>query len=831
MKEESRQISKVETFLISSLLLVFTLLSSAGQGFAECTAGVADSRVTVDGRPLLWKLRNMSDIVNDVHYFAAGKEHYPDLGSSTYSYMGIGPANDYPDGPVNLGLNTEGLAVGWNLLDSGGWKKLHHQTLGHYNKISQVRAYVNGMTDLSTYNYFIDSGGEATLWESQTGIGQHWEYNTRSPARDSQWIDVDNTDGDGDYSTGVDVSLSGWVERANAPAHFNPDGSDDLGNTGRYRAGRDVIGSLVYNNGSGTALSTKSIATSFFRHNTLAKDDTVSNMIVHGVLPTEDPRLSTMWTLLGHSETGIFVPVWIHGVESGGANKVPKYLDYGDDSICVYKPAKGMHKAGFNEAEVQARTLPFEEHLFDVVIEKLLPEWRNRDWTDPVAVSVIGEEMKRVQERMDEDAYWHLKNLYDNGASSNYAPTIRIDSTMINGFQVTFYVTANDADGAGDSELTYLFNYGDGQIGSDATHEYNQVGQYLVSCTVTDVDGVSQTDWVFVTITDTEVPDAVFTGSPTRGTCPLTVNFADQSTGHITSWSWDFGDGGTSTEQNPSHIYNEEGNYTVSLTVAGSEGSDTEIKDDYICVETTYYRDTDGDGYGDPNDSIQDCSQLTGYVTDNNDCDDSDPNQHPGAQEICNGEDDDCDGQIDEDCIYSFDIYPALGTIGTELTISGWGFGVNKGKVTVGTSKCKVTRWTDTSINCSLTKVSSAAGIGAHDLTIMLKGKGAEPIVMEDAFSIMAPRIQSIEPTTGEANTEITITGSFFGTKKVKVYIDDGIRKKPKRCKVTSCTMDSKNGESELKVLVPKGLNPGMCDVTVVNKVGSHTYTEGFTID
>jgi PKD repeat protein len=62
------------------------------------------------------------------------------------------------------------------------------------------------------------------------------------------------------------------------------------------------------------------------------------------------------------------------------------------------------------------------------------------------------------------------------------------------------------------------------------------------------------------------------------------VNFTDQSTGDIISWQWDFGDGSTSTEQDPSHTYTVSGMYTVSLTVTGPGGSDNRTKTDYIIV-------------------------------------------------------------------------------------------------------------------------------------------------------------------------------------------------------------------------------------------------------
>jgi serine protease len=79
-------------------------------------------------------------------------------------------------------------------------------------------------------------------------------------------------------------------------------------------------------------------------------------------------------------------------------------------------------------------------------------------------------------------------------------------------------------------------------------------------------------------------PVANFSGTPTSGTAPLTVAFTDLSTNGPTSWAWTFGDGGTSTAQNPSHTYTSAGTYTVTLTATNSYGSDGETKTGYISV-------------------------------------------------------------------------------------------------------------------------------------------------------------------------------------------------------------------------------------------------------
>lgn len=68
-----------------------------------------------------------------------------------------------------------------------------------------------------------------------------------------------------------------------------------------------------------------------------------------------------------------------------------------------------------------------------------------------------------------------------------------------------------------------------------------------------------------------------------------------------------------------------------------------------IAICGTSYRDADGDGFGDPAVSNQGCSVPAGYSRTGGDCDDTSPLRYPGAQEVCNALDDDCDGQVDED--------------------------------------------------------------------------------------------------------------------------------------------------------------------------------------
>lgn len=97
--------------------------------------------------------------------------------------------------------------------------------------------------------------------------------------------------------------------------------------------------------------------------------------------------------------------------------------------------------------------------------------------------------------------------------------------------------------------------------------------------------GYSSGITLVVNATGTELPIADFSASNTNASINETITFTDESAFNPTSWAWDFGDGTTSTEQNPTHAYAEAGTYTVQLTVENENGSDTEIKEDYITIE------------------------------------------------------------------------------------------------------------------------------------------------------------------------------------------------------------------------------------------------------
>jgi len=147
-------------------------------------------------------------------------------------------------------------------------------------------------------------------------------------------------------------------------------------------------------------------------------------------------------------------------------------------------------------------------------------------------------------------------------------------------------LTVNFTDLSTNGPTAWDWDFGDGGTSAEQNPSYTYLlaGVCTPSMTATNAGGSdTETKVAYITVAPGP-PVADFSGSPTSGTVPLTVNFTDLSTNSPTAWEWDFGDGGDSSEQNPSYTYLLVGIYTPSMTATNAGGSDTETEARYIVV-------------------------------------------------------------------------------------------------------------------------------------------------------------------------------------------------------------------------------------------------------
>ena len=148
---------------------------------------------------------------------------------------------------------------------------------------------------------------------------------------------------------------------------------------------------------------------------------------------------------------------------------------------------------------------------------------------------------------------------------------------------------------SGTAPLTYAWDLNNnGVIDSSSPNPvalYSSAGSYTVNLTVTnDIGSDSEIKIGYITVTEPPAaPVAAFSANTTSGIAPLTVAFADASTGAGTkTYEWDFTNDGTVDATTPDAVYtySSAGTYTVNLTVTNAGGSDSEVKTDYITVTT-----------------------------------------------------------------------------------------------------------------------------------------------------------------------------------------------------------------------------------------------------
>jgi parallel beta-helix repeat protein len=160
---------------------------------------------------------------------------------------------------------------------------------------------------------------------------------------------------------------------------------------------------------------------------------------------------------------------------------------------------------------------------------------------------------------------------------ANHTPPVAGFSATPSSGTAPLTVQFNDTS-RGDTGL-WEWSFGDGTTSTspNTTHRYAEPGRYAVALRVSDPTGANASikTGAITVAAPVKRPVAAFRATPRVGEAPLAVQFTDTSRGSPKAWRWTFGDGTSSTERNPRHVYREVGSYTISLRVSNPSGIST----------------------------------------------------------------------------------------------------------------------------------------------------------------------------------------------------------------------------------------------------------------
>lgn len=366
---------KIFCFIL--VLLPFTVKSQE-----ECTVAVVSGKATVDGRPLLWKNRDTSNFDNEVAFFNDGK----------YPYIGVINAGDRTQ--VWMGVNSEGFCImnsesqdleGDTLDAEGYFMKQALMECATSDDFEQLLLKTNKTGRETKANFgVIDATGAAVFFE--TGNHTFTKFDANDP----------------------EVAPLSFIVRANF-AMTAVDTSKSYGQV-RYKRANELFEEFVKQNKLSHKTILRHIArdlvnektdpyplpfegqeddkpAGFIRtYNSINRFRTASCAVFHGVLPNENPLLTTMWVILGEPICGVAVPLWV------AAGDVPPALDgeptsllndliqqieakaYPDTSLKRYVNTNVLVNQRRNG--ILSKLLTLEDTIFKIS-EKQLLEWKN----------------------------------------------------------------------------------------------------------------------------------------------------------------------------------------------------------------------------------------------------------------------------------------------------------------------------------------------------------------------------------------------------------------------------------------------------------------------
>jgi len=195
---------------------------------------------------------------------------------------------------------------------------------------------------------------------------------------------------------------------------------------------------------------------------------------------------------------------------------------------------------------------------------------------DAEAIVIVEEEPAPAAE--EEPSTGEEGTIEGDPAENNPPISIADASPSSGGAPLTVSFTGSNS--SDDNDITgYSWNFKDGatSTSSNPSHTFSEVGSYEVTLTVTDAEGLNDTDTVTITVNaeDNEAPVAKASATPLSGEAPLQVSFTGSNStddNGVAGYSWNFKDGGTSSNANPGHTFSDAGTYAVELTVTDENG-------------------------------------------------------------------------------------------------------------------------------------------------------------------------------------------------------------------------------------------------------------------
>lgn len=293
----------------TALASLFFLLVSLPYAQDGCTTAVISGRATVDGRPLLWKNRDTEDVQNEVAFFSEGK----------YDVIGVVAADSLSS--IWMGINSAGLAIensvssdleGTSSAENGSFMKYALQNCATVDEFEQLLIQTNSSGRKTQANYgLIDTFGGAAIFE--TGNHTYTRFDASDPT----------------------VAPLGFIVRTNYAFTGGGGGSGYE----RYDRALELLTGAILNSELSHDYILKSAARDlkndkinpyplpfpgsqeghpqgYIRTNTsINRYLTRSCAVFHGVIPGENPRLSTMWIILGEPVCSVAVPLWVFAGE------------------------------------------------------------------------------------------------------------------------------------------------------------------------------------------------------------------------------------------------------------------------------------------------------------------------------------------------------------------------------------------------------------------------------------------------------------------------------------------------------------------------------------